>query len=222
MNWNYIKTTILANNHRALNDLLENPDFLKADEQLLFKTAILMRKKHFYPECLRIIELLESMLRGNLLIDVRYLKADVYLDIEKFQDAVVCYSLILTNKETEAAYNNRGLAYWSLHQYDKALGDYKRALVINPSNAISYRGAGEMCLKLELSDEAISYFEKAINIDPNYIDALVGLGIALYQTKQWEKSYETFLTARKLDPLNNLANRCIRAIDQYFDLTHNP
>ncbi len=75
-----------------------------------------------------------------------------------------------------------------------------------------------MCLKLELSDEAISYFEKAIKVDPNYIDALVGLGITLHQAKQWAKSYETLLTARKLDPLNDLANRCIRAIDQYFDL----
>lgn len=218
MDWNHIKTTILANNRRALNDFLENPDFINADEQLLLKTALLMRKKHYYPECLRTIELLESQLQGDMLINARHLKAEVYLDTEEFQNAIVCYSLILADQKAEITYNNRGLAYWSLHQYDKALADYKRAIDINPNNAISYRGAGEMCLKLELSDEAISYFEKAIKVDPNYIDALVGLGMALYQARQWVKSYETLLTVRKLDPLNDLANCCIRAIDQYFDL----
>jgi tetratricopeptide (TPR) repeat protein len=217
MEWNDIKTAILADSRGAIDDLIESPDFLNSEEQVLFKAASLLRKKRYYTESIRIIEILESSLRGDALINARYFKADACLDAEKYQDAVACYSTILADQETDIAYNNRGLAYWSLHHYEEALTDYKRAVELNPGNAVAYRGAGEMYLKLGLADEAIRYFKIAIKVDQDYVDALVGLGVAFYQTGQWAKSYEALLAAKVLDPLNDLANRGIRKIDHYFD-----
>lgn len=217
MDWNYIKAAILANSG-AIDGLLDDPNFLKSDEQVLLKTASLLHKRRYYPGCLHVIEVLERRSRGDLLVKARHLKADVYLDTDKYQDAVACYSLILGEYETDIAYSNRALAYWSLHQYKEALSDYRAALELNPDNSIAHRGAGEMCLKLGLLDEAVRYFESAIKIDPTYIDALVGLGLAFYHSRQWVKSYEIFLAVTKLDPLNDLANRGIRAIEQNFGI----
>lgn len=218
MNWDYIEAIVLSNNRRSINEFLDNPVLLELNEQILLRAASLLRDKHYYPECLKVIEVLEGQVRGDALFKALYLKADVYLDNEKYQDAIVCYNAILSNQETDIAYNNRGLAYWSIKQYEKALSDYKRAVELNFYNAVSYRGAGEMCLKLDLAHEAVSYFEKAIKIKPDYVDALVGLGVAFYQDEQWEKSYEILLNVIKLDPKNDLANRGVLAIEQNFDL----
>lgn len=218
MNWAEIKLTIMERDSEEVASLLTNSDFLNSDKTVLFNSAALLRKRKYYKEALRLIDGVYSTFGDGDRIRLSYLKGDILLDLCEYNDAVACYSFILENQKTDCAYCNRGLSFWSLREYEKALADYQSAMRLNPENAIACRGAGEMCLKLGSANDAVVFFEMAIKIDPSYIDALVGLGIAFYQSGEPVKSYEILLAAKQRDPANELANRGLKAIEAQFDL----
>ena len=77
-------------------------------------------------------------------------------------------------------YNNRGSAYQSKGDHDRAIADYSEAIGINPNYAIAYSNRGNLFEARKRREEAIADFRRALALDPNHQlsrEALKRLGV---------------------------------------------
>src|SRR5260221_13541362 len=87
-----------------------------------------------------------------------------------------CTALINTGEPMPQAlviaYNNRGNAYTTKGEYDRAVQDYDQSIKLDPSYARAFNNRGVAYQKKGEYDRAISDFDEAIKLDPNYASAL--------------------------------------------------
>lgn len=84
------------------------------------------------------------------------------------------------NRDYGAAYNNRGVLYANLGQYDLAMADYNEALRCDPNNAWAWTNRGMLFTYYRNKKQAISDLRRALAIDPNLAlarDSLRKLGV---------------------------------------------
>ena len=79
----------------------------------------------------------------------------------------------------ERAYNNRGVALAREKDYRRALGDYAKAISLNPNYEAFYQSRGAAQSALGQYPEALASFEKALAIRPTYMSALVNHALTL-------------------------------------------
>ena len=65
------------------------------------------------------------------------------------------------------AYSNRGLAYFTMGDYDRAIADCGQAIRLDPGYAWSYKNRGSAYYMKKDYDKAIVDFEAALRIAPN-------------------------------------------------------
>ncbi len=99
---------------------------------------------------------------------------------------------------------NRGRAYGVLHEPDKAIADYSRAIKIDPNFADPYYGRGIAFGNFKLWDKAIADYTSAIGINPTYTDAYYNRGQAYGELQQWEKAIADYSKTIGINP--NYAN----------------
>lgn len=75
------------------------------------------------------------------------------------------------------AYNNRGVAYDDLGQYQRAIEDYNKAIRLKPNNADAYYNRGLAYKELGQYPRAIRDFDQAIRLKPDYADAYYNRGV---------------------------------------------
>jgi tetratricopeptide (TPR) repeat protein len=77
---------------------------------------------------------------------------------------------------------------------------YRKAIEIDPGNALAYNNLGNTLVNLKRLDEAEVSHRKAIELDPNNASAHYNLGIALYQLKRYGEAEAAYRKAIELDP----------------------
>ena len=80
----------------------------------------------------------------------------------------LCNKALELNPNNFFAYNNRGLAYSSLKQYERAIQDYDKAIQLNPNDDYAHNNRGWAYYCLKQHKKAIKDFEKALELNPNY------------------------------------------------------
>lgn len=84
------------------------------------------------------------------------------------------------------AYFNKGVAYFRLKEYSKAIEYVNKAIQLNPMLDPDYHATkGLILIKLQNYLEAIRCFHQAILIDPNHFDAYLNRGICLNNLKKY-------------------------------------
>jgi tetratricopeptide (TPR) repeat protein len=222
MNWTDFKLLFDEQGRDSLgvDSLLETPELWRMDEASILHLAGYLYKGAQFDLCLRFID---AMFRHGFALSpenallIRHLKADALHAVKRYSEAVDVYGEILTMERTDVAYANRGLAYWELCNYERALDDYLEAIRLNSRNAIALRGAGEMLVKLEKPYDAVSHLSAAIDVDPNYAKAFTALGIAYFHCKEWGKSYRALKRAVSLDPNDRIALKGIKELEAVLD-----
>ncbi|MDJ0661873.1 MAG: tetratricopeptide repeat protein, partial [Crocosphaera sp.] len=68
------------------------------------------------------------------------------------------------------AYNNHGVNYSNLEEYQKAIADFTQAIELNPNYAEAYNNRGNAYGNLEEYQKAIADFTKTIELNPNYAE----------------------------------------------------
>ena len=99
-----------------------------------------------------------------------------------------------------SAYNNRGVAFFMLGNYNDAISDYSRAIRIDPDFVIAYYNRGVAYKDLKKWDDAISDYTRAIRIDPDFADAYNDRGIAYKNLKKWDDAISDYSRAIRIDP----------------------
>ncbi len=119
---------------------------------------------------------------------------------ELFESGIKCYDESLELKADAGAYNNRGLAYSELKQYDRAIENYRKAIELNPKYAEAYSNRGLAYSELKQYDRAIEDYGKAIKLNPDLPEAYNNRGLAYYELKQYERAIENYGKALELNP----------------------
>ena len=101
-------------------------------------------------------------------------------------------------------YNNRGVAYHELKQYERAIEDFNKAIELDPNLADGYYNRGFTYHELKQYERAIEDYNKAIELNPKYAVAYNNRGLAYGELKEHERAIEDYNKAIELDP--NLAD----------------
>ena len=80
-----------------------------------------------------------------------------------------------------AIYNERGIAYYQLKQFELAKGDFNRVIDINPNYSQAYVNLGTVKTSLGEYKGAVGDFSKAISADPKNAFAFISRGM-VYMT----------------------------------------
>jgi len=107
-----------------------------------------------------------------------------------------------------ATYDNRGNAYLSSYlntkneqELQKAIENYKKAVEINPENAVAYNGLGAAYKQAGDMDKAIKAWEQSLSIDPEYGLPLYNLGYSHMNRGENKKALQYF--SKYLDLFQN-------------------
>ncbi|MCK4731787.1 MAG: tetratricopeptide repeat protein, partial [Methanophagales archaeon] len=117
------------------------------------------------------------------------------------------------------AYNNRGNAYSKLKQHEKAIGDFSKAIELNPKEAGFYFNRGSTYLKLNRYKKAIEDFDRAIELNPEDTEAYLNCGVAHRYLSQYEEAIEDLNRAIELNPKDGRAYSNRGSV--YIDLRRN-
>ena len=120
---------------------------------------------------------------------------------EGYNNAITHYTeAIDLNPENVGAYNNRGIVYCSIGDFEASIEDFNRAIDLSPEDARVYNNRGSAYFGKSDFEAAIVDFNKAIELDPEYTEAYNNRGNAYRDTGDFEAAIADFNKAIELDP----------------------
>ncbi len=170
----------------------------------------LLKQAQAEKDPLKAIELLDQA------IELKEDYADAYLergkrkvDMENFENyayrtdyrgAIADYTVYLQMRPKDPeALTERGYAYFSLGEKDKALADYNHAIRLNRNYADAY--LGRAWLQMRDDDEAaLKDLEQVAALEPKNAEALYWHGNILYGYGEYDKAIADFDRALAIDP----------------------
>ena len=142
---------------------------------------------------------------GDYMEAIKYYEEllDIMVDYETFNLNFSGYPFDEVNKST--VWNNLGMAYAKLGNFNKALECFENAISLNPNFHKVWYNKGLVLAILDRYKEAIKCYDKALEINPNYVSAWVNKGNALVELCKYEEAVECYDKALEIDPNNELA-----------------
>jgi tetratricopeptide (TPR) repeat protein len=104
-----------------------------------------------------------------------------------------------------SAYNNRGIAYFSKGENDRAIRDFDEAIQLKPRNHVLLYNRGFAYSNQSDYDRAIQDYDEAISLYPKYTIAFNDRGNAYYRKGDYDKAIRGYDDAIRLDPRNAIA-----------------
>jgi tetratricopeptide (TPR) repeat protein len=216
MTWSMIQKWIDAED--SVESLLKEPSFWESGEPVFVRAAATLLEKGRFRKARQLIQRLverEDRISSNTVVLLKHIHAECLLDQRLFAEAISIYDSILSTVKDATAYANRGLGYWELQQYKRALSDYLAALRLDPKDAVAHRSAGELLNKLGKHAQAVKHLQKAIQLNPHCSRSFCALGISYYALRKWIKAYRVLKKAVELDPTNKIAQLGLRKMDNF-------
>ena len=102
---------------------------------------------------------------------------------------------ISQNRNSAKAYNNRGLAYYDLKQYQMAIKDYDQAINHDPGYVAAFNNRGNSYYELAQYERALTDFNQSLQLKPNYAKAHFNRGLVHYQLNQSNLACDDFKKA---------------------------
>ncbi len=140
------------------------------------------------------------------LIVTAFFSSGTYARCKAWKDDKTLWDDVLVKyNNAPLAYDNRGISYGYSGQWDEALVDFSKALVLDPKYAKASYDRGVVYGNLGQWDLAIADFSNAISVDREYADAYTNRGNAYNNLGQPDKAITDFSSAIMIDPHNALA-----------------
>jgi tetratricopeptide (TPR) repeat protein len=131
-------------------------------------------------------------------------KAGALWDGKKYTDQKLAIeylnNAIKLKQDFVDAYNNRGIAYASLGQYQQAIEDYNKAIRLQPDFAVAYNNRGVAYDSLHQYQQAIEDYNKAIRLKLDFFDAYYNRANDYERLNRHERAIEDYNEAIRLKP----------------------
>ncbi|MGO9269918.1 MAG: tetratricopeptide repeat protein [Terriglobia bacterium] len=105
-----------------------------------------------------------------------------------------------TSPNLARAFYNRGAAYATAVQYDRAIQDFDQAIRLEPDFAEAFNGRGSAYSDEGQYDRAIQDYDEAIRLTPDYADAFNNRGNAYLNKGQYDSAVQDYDEAVRLEP----------------------
>lgn len=108
-----------------------------------------------------------------------------------------------------SAFNNRGIAYFSKGEFDRAIRDFDEAIAAKPNNPVLYHNRGMALYNKGDNEGAIRSYEQAISIHPRYAMAHNDRANVFFRMKEYDRAISGYDDAIRLQPRDGVlfANR---------------
>jgi tetratricopeptide (TPR) repeat protein len=165
-------------------------------------------------------------------INPRYTEAALnlavtYNELGQYDDAKRIFAHVATLKDTKNKtiepfargklanmHADLGRAYNELQLTDKALAQYREALLLCPYFLDIRTRLGKIMRDVGDIDGAREEFEKVKSQKPNYLPARISLGVTYFALANREAAKEEWEAVIELDPNNKTAGMYLRMVDQ--------
>ena len=98
------------------------------------------------------------------------------------------------------AFNNRGIAYFSRGEFDRAVRDFDEAIAAKPNNPVLYHNRGMALYNKGDNEGAIRSYEEAIGRNPKYSIAHNDRANVYFRMKEYDKAISGYDEAVRLQP----------------------
>lgn len=154
-------------------------------------------KSHQYKEA---IEEFDKALSLNELSDldedILYYKGSAEEKSGLYEDAVQTYTALIDNNPSDdKAYNNRGHAYGKLHEFDKGLADYDKAISLKKGNYNHYLGKYFLFMEADRKEEAHAILKEAASIKVETEEDKFNLAKVHYYLEEYDLAIDEFSKA---------------------------
>jgi tetratricopeptide (TPR) repeat protein len=120
------------------------------------------------------------------------------------QRIAACGALIDTLKDQPkalaAALVNRGATYWFVNKIQLSLGDFDRAIALDPGNARAFRERSNACRSIGRLDQALADANQAVKLDPDDAKAFDNRGNVFNNDGQYDRAIADYSEALRLAP----------------------
>jgi putative GTP pyrophosphokinase len=110
----------------------------------------------------------------------------------QLENAIEIYTSILRLKIKDSVrslvYNHRGMAYFGLSDYPRAIRDFSKSITFDPENVRSYNNRALTFRVLKRYDRSLGDYDRSITLDPSLIDGFWGRAQTLYEMKFYSQS----------------------------------
>lgn len=150
----------------------------------------------------------------------RYLNNNCKAIKEKIAVNDVLREKSMSSNKQALEYYDLGIEEFQNENYEKAISNYKKAIVFDKDFAFAYDNLGITYRKLNRFDEAIDAYEKSLKIDPNGQVPLQNIAIAYIYKKEYKKAIKYYEKLAKLDDSNpevfyGIGNIYVQYINDY-------
>ncbi len=128
-----------------------------------------------------------------------YQRAVADLDRNRLEDGVAgLESALKIFPDYYLALERLGLIHLTQQKYERAVGVFGKAVVVNPRSFNGWYGLSVSHYALKKSDAAVEAAQKAVTLNSNSADALLALGVSLRQAKRYEEAEKPLKQADKI------------------------
>ncbi|MBF0320398.1 MAG: tetratricopeptide repeat protein [Nitrospirae bacterium] len=128
----------------------------------------------------------------------------VFASQKDYARAIEAYTKSIGYAPDAASFNNRGLAYLELKQYDNAVADFTEAIQASPKQYLYYMNRGIANSDRKHYTDAIADYRKAIGLNPSNVDhayrVYANLAYAHYFNKDYKMAIDECTDAIKKNP----------------------
>jgi arylsulfatase A-like enzyme/tetratricopeptide (TPR) repeat protein len=149
------------------------------------------------------LKLLDEVLTEDPgIMEARQIKASVYLQLERPEEAIAeCREALKVDENFEAAIFVMARAFQSQKKYDEAISGYNRIIQLNQKDPDPHLNLGEIYYTTRELDKAIPNLEMAISLDPQHsAKAHNLLGLAYLEKKMPDRAMEEIGLALQIRP----------------------
>ena len=110
----------------------------------------------------------------------------------QLDNAVEIYTSILhlktKDKVRSLVYNHRGMAYFGLSDYPRAIRDFSKSINYDPENLRCYNNRALTFRVLKRYDQSLEDYDRSIAVNPSQIDGFWGRAQTLYEMKLYTQA----------------------------------
>jgi tetratricopeptide (TPR) repeat protein len=177
------------------------------------------------------IEIMDlSELSGNKSISQKALEYfNNAIDHPDNREKIILYSKAIEEDSSfTSAFNNRGICYFEINEYEKAKDDFEYVLQLDPYKIIVFSYIGNCFLRLRDFEQAIIHYSRAVQYGINSTTIYINRGLCYYHLKKYSMAIDDFSKAVNIDSsLTNAYNNRVlcylaindNAIKDYHKLT---